>query len=159
MPPERQYQYAECPDCGEDIRHVDFVCNTSGREWGTDAFPVFNGNTDYHDSEQTDSYDFEYRCPECEYEFTDEELNRMNEPFLAEQQNNSGYNNSWSRPSYSNTRLPNGQEEVECPHCHHSYTDQITAEMYCPRCSESFTPDKDDIPEITVNRQPRPRQF
>jgi hypothetical protein len=64
---------AKCPHCDAVITEVYFRCDTYGTESGTIEYrpnrtnPNDEGSTDteYGDSETTDSDNYTYSCPEC----------------------------------------------------------------------------------------------
>ena len=74
--PETQQRIFKCPHCEEEITEVKYECHSSGSEWGRAAING-DGNFQDHetdDSETSDTYDYEYLCPECDHNICEEDL-------------------------------------------------------------------------------------
>lgn len=68
-----------CPHCHEEIDHAFYNASTSGWESGS-AYINEDGQFDDHetnDSESNDTFDYEYRCPECDHSLSEDELEEV----------------------------------------------------------------------------------
>lgn len=84
-----------CPHCNEELDYLNYVCSTSGRQWGT-----INDNDDWdcEDNETNDTYDYDYSCPECNeiIETDGSPYEWLNLDEETAQQSNEASSNIWS---------------------------------------------------------------
>lgn len=152
----------QCPNCDENITYLNFEHNTSGWESGTIYLPRNKGDKDYSDGETTNSGKDTFTCPHCDYELTDNEIEELEEEL---KQSNPQTNNTPSKnkaegegnrfeinPQYKRFRpeMGTGLLMVECPHCQHTYEDELTPEMFCPRCNKAWAPPKIKKPSPSI---------
>lgn len=143
-----------CPHCEAEIDYVDFNQTIRANERGTETFPLGFHGRDYGDTETDEVLDTTYYCPECAEEISDTELHTMG---AYDEDRNPRRGNRYDiavdqqegdepirlrgvqQHRRFNPEIEAQQEMVECTHCHHTYEDTPSAEMYCPRCEQTWT--------------------
>lgn len=169
MPPDNEEQHARCPSCGCILERLMFHRDMEGRQYGSVALPMRDHPYEIDEDDITGTGDHTYTCPECDHEFSDEEVDQIEEDAIEEdaaarsegrhgrRERSDGEGNHVSQATHH--RRFRSQDELpiaECPHCGHVYQDEPAAEMICPRCNETW---HQEIPEQEAadTRQNRPR--
>lgn len=124
-----------CPHCNNEIERLDFTERVVGWESGYEDLPTGQGDREYTSGfEGDETISTDYSCPECNYEFSDEEIEHLNHEY--ERLNPS----TTVRSNVTQQNIPSSLgTALQCPHCQHTYYDNKTEEMICPRCNETWS--------------------